>query len=586
MRIYFALIGAAIILAAISGAEIAWDGAFALFNILDTQHPNVGYGRFTQIPLYSLVIAVSHVTSDLTILKTIFGLIYGGITLLALASSWWLVRHRQEGAPLFIWSALGIGLGTLPGQICAVCQSTLSVQLTYPVLLAILIRMPRYAIPIVMLLSAAIFFFHPIAIPLFALAGVLAFLMGLNGVESRRRMWLWSVAFVGLATLALVRFELSPTAYETGELSGQVLYTRFFDSFAGLPLIAIVFAWVAALLLLIQPWLESLNQFRGKGFILSIASLTVAGGLLIWWASDPHQWAQEVSFREWAPFVSLPFIIFGTVEVLSGRVSQLSRLDMAWRIRIVQVAGLIFFLVVSIQSLNWLSLTERLRGEMLASSATCISASSLPWIQGTPLDHWAITAYSLVSQSRSPEKLVMAGSGCTDESFLPGLLVAQFGPGEWSFRDWGQGWFDLQVLSKNLIAAEEVPPRCRFPITEGWYGIERSGADWQRWTNGRGEMQVLLSVGSKGTLSGLLVSVQQPNEVDIVLNGERAASEEITQPGWRSFGPIPLSFISGENKLEFVSRDPPIQIPGDSRELTIALKDPSLTLDDGTTICR
>jgi hypothetical protein len=586
MRLYFAFIVLALLVAALSGVGLAWDGGFTLYSILDSQSPQISYDRFTQIPLHWLLVQLSHVTSDLNILRTSFGLGYALLSLLALAASWWIVRTSEDRRPLFIWAALGIGLGTLPGQVCVVCQAMTSVQLFYPIFLSILIRMPRRSIPVVAAFVIAIFFLHPSAIPLFALAAGVALLVALRYPEVGRKMLWWVLAFALASAISLLRFALIESPYESGELSLAVLYARFFQALAGLPIVALAFAWTSAVMILIQPYLEASPARRDRSFCVSLACIIAAGLLLTLWAIDPRRWAQEVGFREWALFVSLPIILIATAEALLGRVGTLSARGYLRRMRLVQLTGLIFFVVVSIQSITWLNLTNRLREQMTSSSSPCISASSLAWLRASPLDHWSLTSYSLLVQGRSPEKVVMAESGCSDESFLNGLLVAQFGPGNWNVRNWNQGWFDLHSLGERLAVLEQTPPSCTFPLTQGWYGIERSGSDWHRWTRGRAGIRVLLDADANAILRGDLVSIQQPNAVDILLNGKPAATLVIARAGWQPFGPVHLAIAQGTNWIEFVSRNPPIQIPTDTRWLAIALMNPSLTLDDGVTICR
>jgi hypothetical protein len=293
MRWYFVLVTSALVLAALSGVGLAWDGAYTLFSILDSQSPQVSYGRFTQIPLHWLVVQASGVTNDLTVLRTAFGLVYAASTLLALVASWWILRSQGESRPLFVWAALGIGLGTLPGQACAVCQAVTCVQLFYPILLAILIRMPRRTIPVVAFLAVAIFFLHESAIPLFALGAGVAVLVALQGRGERRSMFRWALALAGLSTAALLRFLLFHSPYQAGELSLQVLVARFYQSVAGLPIGALALAWLGAALILLQPWWEDPFQSANKGFFFSLASLSGAGVLLIIWASDSRRWIPQ-----------------------------------------------------------------------------------------------------------------------------------------------------------------------------------------------------------------------------------------------------------------------------------------------------
>jgi hypothetical protein len=621
MRLYFTLVILAIVVMALSGIGLAWDGSFGLFNVLDPQAPNVSYGRFTQVPLYWGVLQVSHLTNNLGILRATFGIIYGAVTLLALAAAWWVVRGQSEAMPLFIWAALGIGLGTLPGQVCAVCQSTLSVQLFYPILLAILIFLPGRTIPIVAFLVLALFFFHPTALGLFALATGLAFVMALRYPAARRRMLMWTLAFALVTVLATLRFVIFRSDYETGQLSLTVLQARFYESLAGWPIVALIFAWLAGLVILIQPLLERIYRrdaaapgdrgpvspsprlpvsnperaprsgvgtgFRGLAPYLPFACLALSGILFVVWAADPHRWAQEVNFREMAPFVALPFILMAMIDGLIGRAGNRLRIyGLVYRVRLVQLTGLIFFLVITIQGLNWVNLTNRLQQTMRSSPTSCISASTIAWLPNTPLEHWSLTTYSLLIQSRRPDKVVMPGNGCVEESFADGLPVAIFGPGGWTIRDWQHGWFDLSVLHTQLTAMQDTPPSCQFPLTWGWYGIERDGENWHRWTSGRARVRVLLARDTQATLRGQIVAIRPPNQVDLLVNGALRTTLDVTRDGWQSFGPVVFSLHAGENTLEFVSHNPPVTIPTDSRELAIAVMDPSLTLADGTTICR
>ncbi len=642
MRLYFTLVIIAIVVMALSGVGLAWDGSYALFNILDPQTAVVPYGRFTQFPLHWIVLQTSHLTSNLAVLRATFGIVYAAITLLALIASWWIVHRHASAIPLFTWAALGIGLGTLPGQVCAVCQSTLSVQLFYPIVLALLIFIPRRTIPVVGLCALAIFYFHPSALALLGLAAGIAFVLALRYRESRRRMFLAAFIFAALSATAAARFYISRSPYETGELSTRVLHARVFESLAGLPIVAMTFAWVAALLLLVhliitrrptpqsRPTVSSrrasgtplrsrfarlrlpaslrlrlpafprlrvsasfLSRVRVPAFLcpsilvprLIVACVGLSGLSLILWAADPHRWAEEVNFREMALFVALPFIFFAMLEGLFSQSINLPVLT-PLRTRLVQLTGLIFFIVIGLQSFNWVNLTNRLSATMAASPTSCISADTIAWLTHTPLDHWSLTGYSLLIQSRAPDKIVRAGNGCTDESFIGGLPVAFFGPGDWDLRQWQLGWFDLHILQQQLTAMQDQPPACQFPLTWGWYGIERDETNWHRWTSGRATMRVLLVQDTQATLSFNMVSMTQPNTVDILVNNAPVTTLTTTQAGWHAFGPITLSLHAGQNTVEFMSQNPPSRIGTDTRELAIAIQSPSLILANGTLLCR
>src|SRR2546423_15486135 len=113
MRIYFLLVSIALCIAAMCGAALSWDGSYYLYKPLDTQSPFVLHSRPINVALQWPVLVASHITSDIRVLNAVFGLMHASVPLIALAASWWIVRNRAPG--LFVWAALGICLGTLPG---------------------------------------------------------------------------------------------------------------------------------------------------------------------------------------------------------------------------------------------------------------------------------------------------------------------------------------------------------------------------------------------------------------------------------------------------------------------------------------
>jgi hypothetical protein len=227
VRIYFALIGAALGFATVSGAAMAWDGSYILFKILDLQSPIPAHNRFVNIPFHWTVLLASRLTSDLTILQMVFGFIYALIPFVALALSWWIVRDQAE--VLFIWAALGIGLGTLPGQFCFICEATYVIFLFWPIILAILTRMRKHQVPVILLLVMAAFFTHFVSSILFALSAIIAFAIGLRSRDNRSWMWIWAFALSAMAVLKLLTFWIFPSSYEMSMLSMDILRSFFYD---------------------------------------------------------------------------------------------------------------------------------------------------------------------------------------------------------------------------------------------------------------------------------------------------------------------------------------------------------------------
>ncbi|HUI08008.1 MAG TPA: hypothetical protein VL486_13500 [Verrucomicrobiae bacterium] len=136
------------------------------------------------------------------------------------------------------------------------------------------------------------------------------------------------------------------------------------------------------------------------------------------------------------------------------------------------------------------------------------------------------------------------------------------------------GVSDLQV---KLLPEGAIPPdraALAFQFASGWHPVERSGRDWLCWTDGRGRLIVQTDRETTGSLSGEILSARRPNNVDVIVNGEKIKTLAVDWPEWafRSFGPLRLPLKSGQNSIEFVSEKPPLVQPSDPRPLAVAIK--------------
>jgi hypothetical protein len=103
--------------------------------------------------------------------------------------------------------------------------------------------------------------------------------------------------------------------------------------------------------------------------------------------------------------------------------------------------------------------------------------------------------------------------------------------------------------------------------------------------NGHAQVNVLVAHASRAKMSGEVVSIQQPNQVDVVVNRVKFTTMEITKEGWQPLGPLTIELKSGENVIEFISHNPPIRIPSDDRQLAVAVGNLHVTTDDGIKVC-
>lgn len=451
MRVFFAVIAIGLILGAVCGAAMAWDGSFQFFMTLNSQSLSVPHNRLIALPAQAIVLLLSHLTDNIGLLQASFGLVYVLIIVGILATCWWILRRTAPA--LFVWVALGVGLGTLPGLFPIYSEATLAVQLFWPILLAIITGLHERTILTTAILAVVIFFTHPLAILLFLLAALVASLVGQFHKRDRAKLWLWAVVFIGAA---LLRTAVLEPGYESDQLSLEVVSETFNLSVAGLPLLALVFSWLVALLLFLELNFSRLRQHNMINIVYSAVAgcMAIGAGLFIVWSYDILNWRYALGFRTWVLFCSLPFMGLAVIEGLLGNFSIKETAEHEWyrRLRIVKVVAVVFSLVMAIQSTGWLSATDKFRQVIAQSSSACISMDSISWLAGTPIYHPSATTYSILLQGRTPKNVVLGGNDCVEADFATGFPIAN-----WDRAVWANSWFDMQYLSENLMNEQREP---------------------------------------------------------------------------------------------------------------------------------
>jgi hypothetical protein len=479
VRLYFALVAGALIIAAISGAALSWDGSYYLFQTLDKQTPFVPDGRSYYLLLNWPALAITHFTADFSVVRSVFGLSYILVPLLSLGASWLIVRKAAPS--LFIWPALAIGLGTLAGQFFLTGQGIQPAQLAWPILLATLLRLPGRPFLIALVFAALVFALHPIGIAIFALCALVATVLGLRYEADRIRMWSWAG---GLVLLALVRFLLANgDASENWQLSVNAPADLYHSALAGMPLVALLFTWSAASAIFLlrrdspldnRAFAQSLQFYEaeneeladlGRGALgLSVflrfhgyTGILVAGGILIAWASNSHSWSGEVDFNIWALVSSLPFALFAAAQGFQEEVGSPDtppRGLSAYRLGAILLSGGVFLVVLCTQSFVFNNLTSDLRHDISANTSGCIPIRAVSEFDNTPFTHWSISSFALLQQSRAPRTLVLdAGSCNAARTFGPIQLIS------WDAGNAGAKWFNLAPARARLAVPTASPTR-------------------------------------------------------------------------------------------------------------------------------
>lgn len=414
MKLFFAAIALAFVVLVVYVGPLSWDGGWILFSILDSGAPARYADRLISLPLHSVVLAAARLTDDLRVIMRVFSSIYAGMPVVGLTLSWCVVRRVNPRA--FIWPALGIGLGTLPGQFNFLSDSIMALNLFWPVYVWILCSAPPSTLPVAVLLAIAMFFTHPVAVPLLALGAMAALLLGLRRRAVQRRMTVVAGAFGTAAAVKLALYFFARTTYDSSEASLSMQLEHFRTGVAGLPAIAVVGVWIAAVATFARPRASSPMATRVLTWTQWMAVLA-AGGLLLVWASSPARWAYSLDFRNWALPAIAPILALAAVEALFSPAPTSETAIWRGRLRLAQAIALIFCAVLSLQSIVWNRLSVGLRASIASHEGGCVSLSDLRWPLSTALEHWATPAYAVLLQGRRANTLVLYRGTCGDTDF-------------------------------------------------------------------------------------------------------------------------------------------------------------------------
>jgi len=451
IQIFFFVVLLAFAVAALAGAPLAWDGSFYLFSALDTQWPFVPHGRTINVALQLPVVAASHLTQNFTILRLIFCVCYVSVPAVGLVASWLICRKRSPS--LFVWPALSCCLAMLPGLFSfSAAEAMMSAWLLWPVFLAALIGVRRVHLPLVALLALAAFLTHPIAAVFLGFSAAIAAVASLTS-PSPRKQRLTGALVLGLLAVGKMLVPLSE--YEKGRLSTELLLESFRTAVFGLPLVALAFDLIAAGCLLKLASDRSTLGKVSKVEYVAVGAIAAAGLCLVPWALSASHWAWALAYRFWTVPITLTFMAAASVEALyfTSHSSDDESLLQSGRLPVLLTISGIFLTVLSVQSIVWARLTDRLRRTVNETPSGCIPRSALSWARRTPLDHWSIAPYAIDIQGRKPNTLVLDRNGCREFATTGKVRLSQ-----WLLRSRHGGWFDLDEIPTTIISRRQIRP--------------------------------------------------------------------------------------------------------------------------------
>jgi hypothetical protein len=473
---------------------LTWDGAGYVFNTIQRGHPAIPNDRYSDYPFLAVVSLFSFLINDARSLACVYGLVLAILPLGSLLLSFRFLSSPELKA-LRLWPVLGILLSVLPGQGFLVAEAVPVAQVSWAVWAIVAADISGSSLVWLGVLNLFLFFLHPSAALAYAVTGGLfvgkAWVVTrqragasenererarTNGNEREREVrcegrraranervrrhplhgllrypasvaaryrsisafsladhWLGAI-FLGLAAARLWYAIATANSYERGEESFSQNYLAFREAFPSLLMLPVVY-------------LLGLIALGGMTRRIPKRSVTWLGGstlalLLVYgvaWAADPNVWASAFSFRRFVFVGTLPLVVMGGLhwryEHASRTNEPAGRSDqsLGW---VMAGSAAVFLIVFATQSFSWRQELTHFEADLSRCDKPVATVSDFPWIDGTPLHHWASTQLSCVVQGKKV-KTVFA----LDPAGARGNKILLF-PGTWFRRR--SRWFEFE----------------------------------------------------------------------------------------------------------------------------------------------
>ncbi len=426
-------------------AAIAWDGSWYLFRSLQDRTPFIPHERYGTYPLLWVVVQISRIVDDTMTLSVCYGLLLSLVPVGSLALCWHYLRG-EERSSLRVYAALGILLAPLPGQLCLMSEATLAAQLLWPILAILCAGLPGTGSSWwLALLSLDLFFLHPTAALIYALAAALCGWQAWRGPVSRRGWTIWAAIFSALALAKLILSVWAATAYERTQVSGQEMMEQLKTSVSGAPLALLVMTYLLGSLVLLEtsgflPRRVPARIFTVSRLLLCLVLAWVGVG----WAADPLRWQGLLDYRRFVLPALVPILVlaFWSWHHLPSAQDPTPPPAGSWMLSGIAA---VFAAVLITQSFSWGGLLERFTGELLSprlvAAGPLVIGDEMPFTAGTELEHWSACPLSLLLQGRQPHELFVLHR----EDLSPQSVRVN----PWEQIDFEDGWFALRRFQAN-----------------------------------------------------------------------------------------------------------------------------------------
>jgi hypothetical protein len=412
---------------------LTWDGAGYVFNSIQRGHPAIPNCRYSDCPFLAVVSLLSFVINDSRLLACIYGMALAVLPLGSLLLSFHFLCSPQLKA-LRVWPVLGILLSVLPGQGFLVAEAVPVAQVSWAVWTIVAAEISGSSLAWLGVLNLFLFFLHPSVALVYAVTGGLFLSKAWAATRQRRTsVWLGAV-FLGLAAVRLWYALATANSYERGEESFSQNYLAFRYALPSLLMLPVVY-------LLGLTVLGGVTRRIPKQFMIWLGGMTFALLLVygVGWAADPKVWVSAFSFRRFVFVGTLPLLVMGGLHWWYEHTSRTngpsgrSEHRLPW---IMVGSAAVFVTVFAIQAFTWRQELFHFEADLSRCDKPVATVEDLPWIAGTPLDHWASTQLSCVVQGKKV-KTVFA----LDGDDVRGNKILLF-PGTWFRRR--NRWFEFE----------------------------------------------------------------------------------------------------------------------------------------------
>jgi hypothetical protein len=357
-----------------------------------------------------------------------------------------------------LWAIFGAAAAPLPGQIFIINDSILQQHLFWPVFLGLLV--PIEWPQMIVLLALVVFqFSHQIGLVLLAGGAGAAGLLAIRHPEDRRQLLIKLAIAFALAGIAFWKIVHFPDSYAKREFTWEAAHNAWTWGVEGWPLRGLELMWIAGACLLIARmpgWELSASHRRA---IWTVAALCVGCAAAFWahWAADPHRWTTAANYRRWVVPLTVPFYLMAFVDQWLRADGGPTEEHVSPAVGIGGAVALTFAIVLSLQSIAWVRLTERLKRDVESNSQAIVPWQDIAWTQDTAMFHWGTASYVFVLEGRTPRHLVLdpysEDSGKQIKAISDGAMpLASFTPV--NPAPGPAGWFDFRPLLER--ASEEI----------------------------------------------------------------------------------------------------------------------------------